>query len=125
MFYRILYWLKGPRWTNKITVSFDFITQSGNEISRTDESMTLKKYYVPKNDDYYIEKWDVIRQITSDMREQLNKRSDKLLTENQKRQRVTLNQGKLDNGKYIVKCVWDIDCQMEDMPFEKWKKMVK
>jgi hypothetical protein len=117
-FLKKLVWKLSPEYkkVDDIEVSFSLITDSGYEIFIVPEEVKLYKTFYTSSEYFPGEEIRFDKKI----KDQLNKRANQILTEYQKKKRVGVNRGKIDTGKYIVKCTWGIKPITKEMTFEEY-----
>ena len=103
-----------------IRVTYSLITTSGEEILEIGEKVKPIKTLVVKYKkfgDYW--RYEDILKKDKDYLKIFDKRAEEILNDSQKKERKHLKNGWLDSGNYIVKCVWEIYLDFEDVTFEE------
>jgi hypothetical protein len=109
---------------NKIEVSFKFYTQSGYEImiSKVIREIPSNLYNVLLQSS-----WEPYRKVEMELKEMLGDELNKIclarLNDLRKSKKIGSKTGVLFPGKFICKCVWDVDVKFRTATYEEYKKL--
>lgn len=123
MLQKLCWKLTDWRKIKNIIVDFELNTDSGHTLIRIERKSPLKKL-VPVYDDWRARR-DKEEDLSEKNREMFNKMAKEILIEHQKKKIQPLKAGKCYSGKFIVKCVWEVNLELEPMTFEEYKKASK
>jgi hypothetical protein len=103
-----------------IIVNFELYTDSGYNIMVTKAEFLVEELIPLCND--WQERGEKEKEILEKNRKRFNKMAKDILIEYQKKKIKNLKVGKCYSGKFIVKCVWELDLELEPMTFEEYQQ---
>jgi hypothetical protein len=106
-----------------IVVEFSLITDSGHKLMRIEREIPLTKLIPVYND--WRERLDKEKDLSEKNRELFNKMAKEILVEHQKKKIRHLTAGKCYSGKFVVKCIWEVNLELEKMTFEEYREAGK